>query len=127
MRTYSRLTVTAASMLALSALGGIAGLTASAQQPPSDTAEAETEADDAVTDEDFETEVTGEASDESPPQGGGSGGADAPAQTAVPVSAGTTGSVTPAAISPETAPLGSSGGGGTGGNGRPTQDPVKDG
>lgn len=125
MRTYSRLMVTAASMLALSALGGIAGLTATAQQPPSDTAEAE--ADDAVTDEDSETEVTGEASDESLPQDGGSGGADAPAQPAVPVSAGTTGEVTPAAISPETAPLGSSGGGGTGGNGRPTQDPVKDG
>jgi hypothetical protein len=128
MRKQSRLAVTAASLLALSAIGGVTGFEASAQPPSHDADAVEADVEDADTAADSDAEASDVAPVETPAAagggaGGGSGdGAAAPAaQPALP------NGTEPAAVSPETAPLGSSGGGGTGGNGRPTQDPVKDG
>jgi ABC-type Fe3+-hydroxamate transport system substrate-binding protein len=125
MRTFSRLAVTAASVLALSALSGNVGLTASAQPPASSTTAAEP--DDTTVDADSDEAQTEESPDAAPAAGGGSGTGVPFAPSVAPADVVAPTGATPAAISPDTAPLGSSGGGGTGGNGRPTQDPVKDG
>lgn len=130
MQKYFRIAATAGSVLAFSALAGLAGSTASAQ-PPSTVAPAvqpEDTADDTDKTDDFLDEAP---ADQGSDAGGGSGapatiGAPKAPGATVPAPAELTGTA-PAMISPDTAPLGSSGGGGTGGNGRPTQDPIKSG
>lgn len=111
-----KIAATAGSVLALSALAGLIGLTASAQPPATETPAAQPgeATDDISTTDDF--------LDTPPADQGADKNDGAPVAPGAP----TTPPTTPA-VSPETAPLGSSGGGGTGGNGRPTQEPVKDG
>lgn len=115
MRIQLRLAVTAVSILALSALGGLA---ASAQPPSSDATVVEAE--DVTPPDTGSDETAAEVLHDAAPVAadGGSGIGGAPA---VPATAPAT------AVTPDTAPLGSSGGGGTGGNGRPPQEPIKDG
>jgi hypothetical protein len=125
MRSFSRLAVTAASVFALSALSGIVSPTASAQPPASSATAAE--ADDTNLDADSDETQTEESPDATPAEGSGSGTGVPVAPPVAPADVVAPTGATPAAISPDTAPLGSSGGGGTGGNGRPTQDPIKDG
>ena len=120
MRMSFRIAATAGSVLALSALAGFAGLTASAQPPATETPVVQPgdATDDTNTTEDF---LDTAPADQGADTGGGS---VAPSATGAPAAPA---APTPDAASPDTAPLGSSGGGGTGGNGRPTQEPIKDG
>ncbi len=125
MRKYFRIAATTGSVLALSALAGFAGLTASAQPPATETPVVQPgdATDDTNTTEDF---LDTAPADQGADTGGGSTGGAlvAPSATGAPTAPA---APTPDAASPDTAPLGSSGGGGTGGNGRPTQEPIKDG
>ncbi len=111
MQIHYRPAIAVAAILALCATGGLVGSTASAQPPASDTTAPES--DEAIVDAASEEDASEEAPEEALVQSGSEASVPAPQE--------------PEAISPDTAPLGSSGGGGTGGNGRPTQDPIKDG
>lgn len=101
-----------------------------ASQPPSDEAE---EAGDDISGEIVEADVI-EGEDDAasapgtaaPQASGGAGAPQAAGGANVPHAAGGAGATRPASpASAEDPPLGSSGDGGTGGNGRPTQDPDK--